>query len=270
MRTVDVAVIGAGPAGATLATICARNGLNVSLYEREPGARYRVGESLLPATPRYLARLLGVRERIEQAEFIVKPGATFCWGSSPDEPWSVLFGGPRAGPGAPMALNVERDRFDTILLENAAACGVAVHRGHTAVSVGDGDSVVGREVEVRAPSIGARRRVRARYVANASGQLRLKVPTLDDRTHSRFFRKVAVWGYWDGAGRLDPPLQGQCALRDAGDGARPGLVVVHTAVARAHERGGRRAAGVFGRSAARQAGETEGLAGAVSADRGTA
>ena len=49
---VDVAVIGGGPAGATLATLCAQNGLEVALYERERGPRYRIGESLLPATPR--------------------------------------------------------------------------------------------------------------------------------------------------------------------------------------------------------------------------
>lgn len=208
MRMVDVAVIGAGPAGATLATICARNGLDVALYEREPGARYRVGESLLPATPRYVAPLLGVETRIAHANFVVKPGATFCWGRSPDRPWNLLFGGPDAGPGAPTALNVERECFDAILLDNAAARGVEVLRGHTVVSVEDGDSVGGREVEVRASTGGACHRVRARYVANASGQVRLKVPKLDARTHSRFFRKVAVWGYWDGGARLDPPLQG--------------------------------------------------------------
>ena len=59
MRTVDVAVIGGGPAGATLATLRAQNGLDVELYERELGPRYCVGESLLPATPRHLVPLPG-------------------------------------------------------------------------------------------------------------------------------------------------------------------------------------------------------------------
>ena len=208
MRSVDVAVIGGGPAGTTLATLCAQNGLDVALYERERGPRYRIGESLLPATPRRLASLLGVVDEVAQAGFVVKPGATFCWGDRPDTPWSLLFGGPDAGPGAPTALNVDRQRFDTILLDNAAARGVAVHRGQAVLTVGEGDAVHGRVVEIGDRDSGARHRVRARYVANASGQMRLSLPELHARTHSHFFRKVAVWGYWDGAGRLESPLQG--------------------------------------------------------------
>ena len=208
MRNVDVAVIGGGPAGATVAALCAQNGLDVALYEREPGPRYRIGESLLPATPRRLASLLRVADEIAQANFVVKPGATFCWGDRPDAPWTLLFGGPDPGPTAPTALNVDRQRFDTILLDNAAAQGVAVHKGQAVRSVGEGDSVHGRVVEVGVLEGGAHRRVRARYVVNASGQMRLNVPELRARTHSHFFRKVAVWGYWDGAGRLQAPFEG--------------------------------------------------------------
>ena len=208
MKQVDVAVIGGGPAGATLATICAQNGLEVALYERESAPRYRVGESLLPATPRQIAPLLGAADEMAQAGFVVKPGATFCWGDRPDAPWPLLFGGPDPGLDAPTALNVDRQRFDTILLDNAAVQGVAVYKGQAVRSVGEGDSVNGRVVEVGVPMSGAHRRVRARYVANASGQMRLNVPELRARTHSHFFRKVAAWGYWDGAGRLQPPLEG--------------------------------------------------------------
>ena len=221
VRKVDVAVIGGGPAGATLATLCARNGLDVALYEREPGPRYRIGESLLPATPRQLAALLGVADEIAQASFVIKPGATFCWGDRPDTPWDLLFGGPGAGPDAPTALNVDRQRFDAILLDNAATQGVSVHKGQAVHSVGEGDSVHGRVVEIGVRDSGARHRVRARYVANASGQMRLNLPELHARTHSHFFRKVAVWGYWDGAGRLGPPLEGNVLFETLGTAHGP-------------------------------------------------
>ena len=216
MKTVDVAVIGGGPAGATLATLCAQNGLDVVLYERERGPRYRIGESLLPATPRHLVPLLGVAGEVAHANFVVKSGATFCWGDRPDTPWHLFFGGPDAGLDAPTALNVDRQRFDTILLDNAAASGVAVHKGHAVLSVGEGDTSNGRVVEISALDNGARSRVRARYVANASGQMRLKLSEIHARTHSHFFRKVAVWGYWDDAGRLETPIEGNVLFETLG------------------------------------------------------
>lgn len=218
---VDVAVIGGGPAGATLATLCAQNGLEVALYDRDRGPRYRIGESLLPATPRQLVPLLGAADALAQANFVVKPGGTFCWGDRPDRPWDLIFGGPDPGPDAPVALNVDRQRFDAILLENAAAQGVAVHGGHAVLSVGEGDSVQGRVVEIGVPDRGARRRVRARYVADASGQMRFNLPELRARTHSRFFRHVAVWGYWDDAGRLPPPIDGNVFFETLGTAHGP-------------------------------------------------
>ena len=83
-----------------------------------------------------------------------------------------------------------------------------MHEGEAVRSVGEGDAEQGRVVEVEALDTGARRRVQARYVANASGQRRLDLPGLRARTWSRIFSRVAVWGYWDGAGRLAPPLDG--------------------------------------------------------------
>ena len=201
MKSFDVAVVGGGPAGATLATVCALNGFDVALYEKEHGPRYRVGESLLPSTPCQLAPLLGVADDIERAGFVKKPGATFFWGDRLDEPWTLLFGHSNIG------LNVDRQRFDSILLDNASARGVEVYKGHSVRSIGDGDAVRGRVLEIDDRAKG-RHRVRTRYVADASGQMRLKTHELDGRTWSRFFRNVAVWGYWNGAGRLDAPNHG--------------------------------------------------------------
>ncbi len=218
---VDVAVIGGGPAGATLATLCAQNGLDVVLYERERGPRYRIGESLLPATPRNLLPLLGIADEIARANFVVKPGGTFCWGGRRDEPWHLMFGGPDPGPDAPVALNVDRQRFDTILLDNAAARGVEVQRGHAVLSVGKADPVHGRAVEVGGPDRSDRHRIRARYVADASGQMRFNLPELRARTYSKFFRKVAVWGYWDDAVRLAPPIEGNVFFESLGTAHGP-------------------------------------------------
>ena len=213
-RSLDVLVIGGGPAGATLATLCSQNALDVALYERERGPRYRIGESLLPATPRQILPLLGID--VAQANFVVKPGGTFSWGDRPDQPWDLIFGGSDPGPDPPVALNVDRQRFDEILLENAEARGVALHRGHEVLSVGEDDSGHGRIVEIGVVGTNARHRVKARYIVDASGQMRVKLPVLRARTDSKFFRNVAVWGYWDGAARLAPPIEGNVFFETLG------------------------------------------------------
>ena len=53
----DVVVIGGGPAGSTVATLVAREGHDVLLLDRESFPRFRIGESLMPATYWSLERL---------------------------------------------------------------------------------------------------------------------------------------------------------------------------------------------------------------------
>ena len=71
--TYDVAVIGGGPGGSSVATHMARGGLSVGLFEREAFPRFKVGESLVPATMLMLERL-GVLEPI--AEDIARVGGS--------------------------------------------------------------------------------------------------------------------------------------------------------------------------------------------------
>ena len=46
----QVAVLGGGPAGATLSTLLAREGVDVTLFERERFPRFHIGESLMTET----------------------------------------------------------------------------------------------------------------------------------------------------------------------------------------------------------------------------
>ena len=126
VHEVDVAVVGGGPGGSAAATLLARQGWSVRLFERERFPRPHVGESLLPASLPILADL-GVLETIENAGFVKKAGATMVWGSN-REPWSWYFR--ETNRAYPHAYQVERSRFDQILLENAAANGVDVREEH--------------------------------------------------------------------------------------------------------------------------------------------
>ena len=54
---VDVAVIGGGPSGATVATLLAMAGRSVAVFERDHFPRFHVGESLIPECYWTLGRL---------------------------------------------------------------------------------------------------------------------------------------------------------------------------------------------------------------------
>ena len=61
----DVVIIGAGPAGSTVAALLAEQGRNTLVVDRARFPRFHVGESLIPETYWPLKRL-GLIERLKQ------------------------------------------------------------------------------------------------------------------------------------------------------------------------------------------------------------
>jgi halogenation protein CepH len=119
-------------------------GAQVLLLEREFFPRYQIGESLLPSTVHGVCRMIGVSEELEKAGFPVKRGGTFRWGARP-EPWTFSFAvSPRVASPTSFAYQVERVKFDKILLDNAILLGVDVRQGCTVTDVlDDGERVTG-------------------------------------------------------------------------------------------------------------------------------
>ena len=66
--TADVVVIGGGPGGSTTATMLARKGWQVLLFEREVFPREHIGESLHPASLPVLEELC-VLQAVQAAGF---------------------------------------------------------------------------------------------------------------------------------------------------------------------------------------------------------
>jgi flavin-dependent dehydrogenase len=64
----DVIVIGGGPAGSTVATLVAEKGHRVLLLEREKCPRFKIGESLMPATY-WTFKRLGLLEKLKASHF---------------------------------------------------------------------------------------------------------------------------------------------------------------------------------------------------------
>ncbi|MFF1413405.1 tryptophan 7-halogenase [Streptomyces sp. NPDC058289] len=213
----DVVVVGGGPGGSTVSTLIAMQGHRVLLLEKEEFPRYQIGESLLPSTVHGICKLLGVSEELEKAAFMPKRGGTFRWGSSP-EPWTFSFSVSEtfSGPTS-LAYQVERMKFDQILLDNARSKGVEVREKSSVVDVIEED---GRISGVRyADADGVRHEVRSRFVVDASGnKSRIHTKIGGTRHYSEFFQNIALFGYFEGGKRLPAPNSGNilCAAFDDG------------------------------------------------------
>lgn len=205
----DVVIIGAGPAGTTVASIMLRHrpDTRVLILERTPFPRHHVGETLVTEINRVLHEM-GAYEKVAQHGFIKKWGATFLWGVQP-EPWDMIFGTmdtfepleTRFGEvQTAHAWHIRRDEYDQILLEHAASLGAEVREN---VQVEALLTEAGRTVGVRT-STGEE--FRARFVVDATGQSGL-LGSLADRELDMRLRNVACYGYYRGH-MLDERLSG--------------------------------------------------------------
>jgi FAD-dependent halogenase len=213
----DVVVVGGGPAGSTLAALVGMQGHRVLVLEKERFPRYQIGESLLPSTIHGVCRLTGVADDLAAAGFMRKRGGTFRWGASP-EPWTFSFGvSPRMSGPTSFAYQVERSRFDQILLDNARKRGAQVLEGCAVTDViADADRV--RGVRYTGED-GTEREALARYVVDASGsKSRLFHHVGGSREYSEFFRSLALFGYFTGGRRMPEPNSGNilCVAFDSG------------------------------------------------------
>jgi flavin-dependent dehydrogenase len=116
-----VAILGAGPAASTLATLLARAGVKVAMLHRPRTAPLLVGESLVPAIVLML-RKLGVEDEVKTFSKY-KPGACFDLFGQSDFPF--LFKD-FCGSFPPYAYNTPRIQFEEALLNNARKAGAKV------------------------------------------------------------------------------------------------------------------------------------------------
>jgi halogenation protein CepH len=217
MNDYDVIVTGGGPGGSTTAAFTAMDGHRVLLLEKETFPRYQIGESLLPATIHGICGMLGLRQEIERAGFVRKRGGTFRWGANP-EPWTFAFAAsPRMAGPTSYAYQVERTRFDTLLLDNARRIGVDVRERHRAVGT---VREAGRVAGVRyVDDAGREQLATARFVVDASGHgSRLHGDVGGRREYSPFFRNLALFGYFLDGRRMAEPNAGNILCAAFADG----------------------------------------------------
>ena len=136
MKTVDMAIIGAGPAGAATAIRAARQGVDTVVFDRAPYGRDKAcGDGLTPRAVGALAELgidLGEAHMIEGLRMIAGSTERVL-------PWPETSRFPAHGAVWP------RRALDAALIDAAAEAGAEIIWNTEALPVFDGEQVVGVE-----------------------------------------------------------------------------------------------------------------------------
>jgi flavin-dependent dehydrogenase len=189
----DVVIIGGGPAGSIAATSLALAGRTVAVFERERFPRFHIGESLLPFSMDAFGRL-GLLPKLDAAGFIRKYGAEITSGCGSGEIRFYFKDGFRSK--TPTAFQVERSKFDKILLDHARECGAHV-REETAVE----DIVLAssRPRLTLKESSGRVEEVEAEYLLDCSGRHSVVGTRLGLKCEYAGLQKFAVYAHYEGA-----------------------------------------------------------------------
>lgn len=155
MRSVDVAVVGAGPAGAATAIICARAGLDVLVVDKAAFPRDKIcGDGLTTGALRHLEEL-----GLDPGDVESWMTTQDCWIRSPSGR-TTKFSLP-AGSGEYVAIATRRD-LDAAVLDLARKAGADVLDGHAMLAARELPGAV--ELDIAGAGT-----VRARWAVGADG-----------------------------------------------------------------------------------------------------
>jgi flavin-dependent dehydrogenase len=198
--------MGGGPAGSSVASILAREGRKVVLFEKEQFPRHHIGESLMTDTY-FTFQRMGLLEKLKQSPFVRK--------------YSVQFANPQGKESRPfyffeanhhesaVTWQVTRAVFDQILIEHAAEQGATVHQKTLVKKVlFDGDRAVGVEALM---TDGSLQRFNAKVVVDATGQTAMLSNKFRWRMRDPQLKKAVLYSYFKGAHR-EPDLNGGATL----------------------------------------------------------
>ena len=196
----DAIVVGGGPAGSTAATLIAQKGHRVLLLDRERFPRFRLGESLMPATY-WTFKRLGLVEKMQESCFVKKHSVQFFTQSG--KATIPFYFAEFDEHESSQTWQVDRADFDHMLIDHAAENGVDVRQGANVLEVlFEGERATGVDVKFED---GERKQLTARVVVDCSGQTsligrKLKLKEVDPKLrHGSIYTRYR--NAWRGDGR---------------------------------------------------------------------
>ena len=212
----DAVIVGGGPAGSTAGAYLARAGLRTLIVEKERFPRFHIGESVMPVSNTIL-RETGVWDKVARAGFVPKYGAEFHVANKSVLPKHVEFARGLV-PGLDFTFQVERSRFDEILLDHAAELGGTVRQETTVTNVRP-FGPDGYEVTLRPAAGGPEETVRAAYLIDASGRDRLFAkPIRTAPANPDLAKRVAVYAHFGNVKRAAGKAGGNIVIIRNADG----------------------------------------------------
>lgn len=202
----DVIVMGGGPAGSSVASILAREGRQVILFEKEVFPRHHIGESLMTDTY-WTFRRMGLLEKLKDSPFVRKYSVQFANSAGKESRPFYFF--EAVHHESAVTWQVTRAKFDHMLIDHAAEQGAVVHQGVLVKQVlFEGDRAVGVEVQMQD---GSREKFFAKVVVDATGQMAMLSNKFRWRVRDPKLKKAVLYSYFKGAHR-EPDLNGGATL----------------------------------------------------------
>ena len=192
-----VAILGGGPAGASLGARLAQSGKRAVIFDAGKRPEIIVGESLVPAVVPYLSEL-GIEDEV-RAYSIYKPGATFVLRGG-EHVMNLRFDTIR-GARTTYSYNVPRDRLDASILAAAERAGAHVVRAPARVET-EGERVrlsdqtlqaAGALLDGRQPD----------FVVDATGRRRTLAKLFDLPTETGPRRDSALHAHMEDVGLIE-------------------------------------------------------------------
>ncbi|WP_295996443.1 NAD(P)/FAD-dependent oxidoreductase [Rugamonas sp.] len=190
-ESVEILIVGAGPAGSVAAALLRQQGRQVLVIEREQFPRFSIGESLLPQSMEYLEQA-GMLKAVVEAGFQFKNGAAFMR----DGRYTDFDFRDKHSAGWGTTYQVQRADFDHILAREAERFGAEVRYRHEVLDVelaqAGGATPTTSRVTVR-DAEGGQYQVDARFILDASGFGRILPRLLKLETPSNFPVRGAIF-----------------------------------------------------------------------------